>query len=84
MFEDDNIGAEPPEKIELERALSMTSRTSLTPELTAERVKNSRPRDFATIFERVVFPTPGGPHKINDERLPFSIMLRRMQPSPIR
>ena len=36
-------------KMELERALSITSLTSFTPELTAERVKNSRPSDLATI-----------------------------------
>ena len=65
------IGAAPLEKSEFERALSMTSLTSLTPELTAERVKNSLLRDFATIWERVVLPTPGGPHNMNEERFPL-------------
>ena len=44
-----NIGEAPLPKMELERALSITSLTSFTPELTAERVKNSRPSDLATI-----------------------------------
>ena len=33
-----NIGATPPDQSEFERDFSMTSRTSLTPALTAERV----------------------------------------------
>jgi len=38
----------------------------------------------AMTWARVVFPQPGGPQKINDERLSVSIMLRRMRPSPSR
>ena len=78
------IGDSPPEKSEFERARSMTSRTSFTPALTADKVKNSRPRDFATILERVVLPTPGGPHNMNDERFPFSIIFLSTHPGPIR
>ena len=43
------------------RADSNTSRTSLTPDVTAESVKNGRSSCVATIFASVVLPTPGGP-----------------------
>ena len=65
-------------------AASITSRTSLTPALTADRVKNSRSKELDTIRARVVFPTPGGPQRMKEERLPESIMFLRMQPSPTR
>ncbi len=43
------------------RADSITSRTSLTPEVTAERVKKGRSSCEATIFASVVCPRPGTP-----------------------
>lgn len=72
------------ENIVLERALSITSRTSFTPALTADNVKNSRSRVAATMRARVVLPTPGGPQSMNDDRLPEMSILRRMEPSPTR
>ena len=78
------IGDCPSENNEFERALSITSLTSFTPALTADNVKNSRLRDLATILERVVFPTPGGPQSMNDDKFPVSIMFLRMHPLPIR
>jgi hypothetical protein len=74
------IGEEPLANNEFERARSMTSLTSLTPELTADKVKNSLPNDFATIWERVVLPTPGGPHRIKEDKFPLSIILRKIHP----
>src|SRR4051812_1141212 len=32
----------------------------------------------------VVFPTPGGPHKIIEGNLPFSMAVRRILPFPVR
>ena len=32
----------------------------------------------------VVLPTPGGPHNINDDMRPASIILRRTAPSPTK
>ena len=78
------IGAAAGENKVLDLADSITSRTSLTPALTAERVKNSRSKVCEIIFANVVFPTPGGPHKMNEDKLPVSIILRRMQFSPTR
>jgi hypothetical protein len=78
------IGDCPSENIEFERALSMTSLTSFTPALTADKVKNSRFKDLATILDNVVLPTPGGPQRMNDDRFPVSIMFLRMHPLPIR
>ena len=71
-------------KRELPRAFSNTSRTSFTPAVTADRVKNSRSRVFAIMCARVVFPTPGGPQRMKELRLPLSIICRKMQPSPTR
>src|SRR5690606_40942568 len=45
-------------------ALSMTSRTSFTPELMAVRLKKGRLNCVEIIDASVVLPTPGGPHKI--------------------
>ena len=71
-------------KRELPRAFSKTSRTSLTPAVTALRVKKSRSRVWAMMWARVVFPTPGGPQRMKEERFPLSIIFLRMQPSPTR
>src|SRR5574344_341065 len=72
------------ENKDLDLAESMTSLTSFTPALTAERVKKSLSRVFEIIWARVVLPTPGGPQRMNEERLPESIMLRRIHPGPTR
>ena len=72
------------EKILEEPAFSNTSRTSLTPAVTAERVKNSLSRVWAMILASVVFPTPGGPQSMKDERFPDSIILESTEPGPTR
>ena len=41
-----------------------TSRTSLTPDVTAESSSNSRPDCLATMVASVVLPTPGGPNRM--------------------
>ena len=66
------------------RARSITSRTSLTPAETALRVLNGSSSLFATICARVVFPVPGGPHRINDDSLPESIIRRSTAPGPTK
>ena len=62
-------------------ARSITSRTSFTPQFTAESVKNGVSKVEATIFANVVFPTPGGPHKMNEEIRPEVIMRCNTAPS---
>src|SRR5690606_40518598 len=42
----------------------LTSRTSLTPDLIALKLKNGRSSSLAIKYARLVFPTPGGPHNI--------------------
>ena len=66
------------------RADSITSRTSFTPDVTAERVKNGRSNCVATIFASVVLPTPGGPQRMNDGTLPVSKNLRNTPFLPTR
>ena len=66
------------------RADSITSRTSLTPDVTAESVKNGRSSCVATIFASVVLPTPGGPQSMNDGTLPVSKNLRNTPFLPTR
>lgn len=39
---------------------------------------------LAMMLAMVVFPVPGGPHKIMDGILPFSIAVRRMLLLPVR
>ena len=63
---------------------SITSRTSFTPDVTAERVKKGRASCVATIFASVVLPTPGGPHRMNDGTLPVSKNLRNTPFLPTR
>ena len=79
-----SIGASPRENMEFPFALSMTSRTSFTPALTADKVWNSRFRERATILARVVLPTPGGPQRMNEDRFPVCIMFHSTLPSPTR
>ena len=62
----------------------MTSLTSFTPALTALRVKNSRLQLSAMMRASVVFPTPGGPQRMKELRLPLSIMFLSMHPLPTR
>ena len=54
-------------------AFSMVSLTSLTPECTALNAKKGLFSVFAIIPARVVFPTPGGPHNMNEGIFPDSI-----------
>lgn len=68
----------------MERACSITSRTSLTPELMALKVKNGAFKVCAIILAMVVLPVPGGPHKIMDGSLPCSMAVRKMLPLPVR
>ena len=65
-------------------ASSITSRTSLTPEETAESLKNFR-RDFSEIISaKVVFPVPGGPQRIKELSVSFSIILRIVPVFPVK
>ena len=66
------------------RADSITSRTSLTPDVTADSVKKGRLSSVATILASVVFPTPGGPQRMNDGTLPVSRNLRKTPLPPTR
>ena len=66
------------------RADSITSRTSLTPDVTAERVKKGRSSCEATILARVVLPTPGGPQRMNEGTFPVSKNLRKTPFGPTR
>ena len=65
-------------------AFSITSRTSFTPDVTALSVKNGTSKVLAMIFANVVFPTPGGPHRMNEATRFCSIILRITAPSPTR
>ncbi len=71
-------------KKRLLRADSITSRTSLTPDVTAESVKKGRSSCVATIFASVVLPTPGGPQRMNEGTLPVSKNLRNTPLRPTR
>ena len=66
------------------RADSITSRTSFTPDVTAERVKNGRSNCVATILARVVLPTPGGPQRMNEGAFPVSKNFRNTPFLPTR
>ena len=66
------------------RARSITSRTSLTPAVTALSVLNGSSSLVATICARVVLPVPGGPQSMNDESLPESIIRRNTAPRPTK
>ena len=66
------------------RQRSSTSRTSFTPDVTAESVKNEDCVCSAIMRARVVFPTPGGPQRMKEAMLPDSIMRRITAPSPTR
>ena len=63
---------------------AITSLTSLTPELTADKEKKGRLSFLDIMYASVVLPTPGGPHKMKDEIFPVSIMLRKIAPLPTR
>ena len=66
------------------RADSITSRTSFTPDVTADSVKNGRSSCVATMRASVVLPTPGGPQRMNDGTLPVSKNLRKTPFFPMR
>ena len=65
-------------------AFSMTSRTSFTPLVTAERVKKGTSSVLAMMVASVVFPTPGGPQRMKLEILPLVIILRNTPLGPTR
>lgn len=65
-------------------ASSITSRTSFTPLETAESLKNFLPEFSEIISASVVFPVPGGPQKISDFKVSFSIIFRMVPFSPVR
>jgi hypothetical protein len=58
-------------------ARATTSRTSLTPAVTAESVSKALAVCPAITWARVVFPVPGGPQRITDDRRSASISTRR-------
>ena len=66
------------------RALSMTLRTSATPELTADNSSYTAPTASATSRATVVLPVPGGPKKIIERTVPVSMATRSGAPSPSR
>src|SRR5690606_21594145 len=61
-----NNTVETPYRSRAERAASITSRTSFTPAFTADSSTNLRPELCAIACARVVFPVPGGPHRITE------------------
>src|SRR5438270_10477912 len=60
----------------------MTALISLMPLSTALKGMKSDPLAFAIRDASVVFPDPGGPHKISDERCLLSICARNGLPGP--
>ena len=54
-------------------AISSVSRTSFTPDCTAERVYMVRFKAPANKLAKVVFPTPGGPQRMHEGKCPASI-----------
>ena len=65
-------------------ACSMTCLISLMPLVTAEKSMNFALVRFAMMRASVVLPTPGGPQKIIEPTLSFSISRRSTFPSPSR
>ncbi len=65
-------------------ARATTSRTSLTPALTADSVSKERAVTPAMRRARVVLPVPGGPQRITDVSRSASIRRRRGAPGPRR
>jgi hypothetical protein len=65
-------------------ARSTASRISFTPANTAEIAMNSALKAFAMRRARVVFPTPGGPHRIIECGLPARSATLSGLPSPRR
>ena len=65
-------------------ASSITSLTSFTPEETAESLKNFLPEVEDIISAKVVFPVPGGPHKMRELSVSFSSILRMVPLFPVR
>ena len=66
------------------RAISITSRMSLTPAVTADSRSNSRLVVTAMSSASVVFPVPGGPHKMMEDIRSASINLRSGPLGPTR
>ena len=62
----------------------MTSRISLMPPVTAEKVMNSALVFRAMIPASVVLPTPGGPQNIIEGILSLSMILRRIFPGAVK
>src|SRR5690606_22791842 len=65
-------------------AFAITSLTSLTPELTALSTKKEAFTLLAIIWAKVVFPTPGGPQKIMEGRLPLLITVLNIPSGPTK
>ena len=65
-------------------ASAMISRTRGTPSVTDENGTNSRSVYSAMRNASVVFPEPGGPQKIIDPTLPFSMASRSVLPGASR
>ena len=61
-------------------AVASTSRTSLTPADVAESCSNAAAVSLATSRARVVFPVPGGPHRIIDSGLPARTIVPKAAP----
>src|SRR5438045_6540738 len=63
---------------------AIASRTYFTPELMELKVKKATCNVFAIMFAMVVFPVPGGPHRIIDGIFPCSMAVLRILPRPAR
>ena len=74
--------AVPPRSIH-SRARAMTARRSATPLMTADRVEYGASTWSAISRASVVLPTPGGPHRIIDTRVPRSSIRRSAPRSPM-
>ena len=66
------------------RAASMVARTSFTPAVTADMDAKCRSVWEAMTLASVVFPVPGGPHKMVDDSRSASISARSGAPGPTR
>ena len=59
-------------------------RSSFTPCSTAEKVTVGTPLASPSSWASVVFPVPGGPHRISDSRRPLARRSRSTRPGPSR
>lgn len=78
-FEDEDLGAEDPRRL---RAAAKTFRRSATPEKVADTGSKDRSLPCARRRAMVVFPTPGGCHRMAEVRRCRATMRPRGPPGP--